>query len=303
MTNNSSRKRGFTLRGFTLVELLVVIAIIAVLVALLLPALAKAREEANRIACMSNLRQIGLAMKMYEGDNNSLDPPVFETNGYIQCTIERAIGYDTPGNPWGILSDGGYEGLGLLVYQGYFGTRLVKDGVISNPPNNPDKVMFCPSIPSDMPNTYNAGGSLDPDVPYTDFSQIRSAGYIFVPACRQLDGYQANRSGYNGLTMPYGNPGQNWKVTKFPRRVVVSDIWQFYAFSTATALPHGDKYFNCLFADGSVEAYTGNIVHRYNAGQISGSLLAGNDANQFYQDTDYPYLLTDYSDGFDTCYK
>jgi len=60
--------------GFTLVELLVVMAIISILAAMLLPALTKAREQARSVSCRSNLKQIGLAMGMYQADYNEFFP-------------------------------------------------------------------------------------------------------------------------------------------------------------------------------------------------------------------------------------
>lgn len=66
--------RNYSSLGFTLMELLVVIAIISALAALLLPALGRAKESSRATACLSNLRQIGVALQLYVQDNDNRLP-------------------------------------------------------------------------------------------------------------------------------------------------------------------------------------------------------------------------------------
>lgn len=82
MKNNSK-----AVRGFTLIELLVVIAIIAILAALLLPVLKSAKAKAQRSACVNNLRQINLGVRMYSDDSQDASPDSSATN------LDAFVGY------------------------------------------------------------------------------------------------------------------------------------------------------------------------------------------------------------------
>ncbi len=81
--------------GFTLIELLVVIAIITLLMAILLPALGRAKKRAKAVVCQSNMRQIGVAMWLYEQDNEQLFPrpshSTADTSGWLSTLVPYGL--------------------------------------------------------------------------------------------------------------------------------------------------------------------------------------------------------------------
>ncbi|MFA5206347.1 MAG: type II secretion system protein [Lentisphaeria bacterium] len=105
------------MKRFTLIELLVVIAIIAILASMLLPALGNARNQAKKIQCLGNLKQINLAIYGYAGDNNGKLPAgcitLFGTESDSRATYQWSKGS---------------MGLGLLVTSGYTGSALKDTG-------------------------------------------------------------------------------------------------------------------------------------------------------------------------------
>lgn len=144
-------------RGFTLIELLVVMAIIAILAALLLPALVRAREKANRVACLSNLKQWGTALTMYLDDNRQIFPLAKIANG----TPGGPAGYNEDLPHWSDLIDFHAAGQGDSVWYNalpsYTGGQPLWQIA-----NNPDafvsakKIFDCPTaaaLPSEFDST------------------------------------------------------------------------------------------------------------------------------------------------------
>ncbi len=212
--------------GFTLVELLVVIAIIAILAALLLPAMAAAKANSKRIACVSNLRQIGLAVRTYSIDYGGLIPC-----GPKAPPIMNPIDlYTSTGAPTSLISlaTGAPVGLGLML-----------QGALASQP----KVLFCPS--SDQPVDEEAQlkqvgvGQAQCSYYYRHAGNTNlfdTAGGPFVPNNIKLDNLGKN-----------GN-GQPIRALAIDTEFLCPAGWTMFGITPSTH--HQQKFADILFSDG-----------------------------------------------------
>jgi prepilin-type N-terminal cleavage/methylation domain-containing protein/prepilin-type processing-associated H-X9-DG protein len=157
-------------RGFTLIELLVVIGIIALLVAILLPSLARARQQADATRCLANLSGIGKGLVIYQTENDNFVVPSYNMSGFnIQ-----AMAYSGPNAPpsnvidgWAVIldRDGDVKSSGGLTNNIFYCPSTVDDAGLNDSPYYDDT---SPMGYFDWPATFSGGGGAGDKPPARD---------------------------------------------------------------------------------------------------------------------------------------
>jgi prepilin-type N-terminal cleavage/methylation domain-containing protein len=242
-------------RGFTLVELLVVIGIIAVLVGILLPALNRAREGARRTSCLANLRSLGQLITMYANQNKGQIPigVSSSTTNYSAHSANYFIAREE--NSTTIR----FVGLGLLYQAGLLG-RAGGTNAPGNLGNDASEgmVFFCPSTIEDTNHGYDTVDNPWITNILNHPQGNTSASYssrATDPTSNLPAGQQAICWTAKGQVFPINELNQKttmMNISRLKSRAIVSDV----PFRTRIRLAH-EKGINILSADGSAR-----FVHR-----------------------------------------
>src|SRR5579864_1681419 len=159
MRSSSLKNSPASRNAFTLIELLVVIAIIAILAAMLLPALSKAKIRAQRVKCLSNLRQLQFAWIMFADDNNdNVAPNYDQSQNSIQGWVKGIMKWDNGGAPW--LDNYDVTNLSTSALGPYCSRQT---GIYKCPGDTLDALKG-PRVRSVSMNAYVGGSSTDPNI-------------------------------------------------------------------------------------------------------------------------------------------